>query len=768
MNIKNIIQNIAIMLILIGASYSASAESGTITISDDEVHTTYLVGAYLGQTHSPSNTIYIDVGNYNYLSYFDIYPKETCPYTFVHNYESTPFTISSGGTGNGYISYTKNTSQLRYIFNSEMVVTSSPLVLTLDTNILNNISYACYGSFTASAVDDANPITVKEADTAYAFGGYYTYVTLGVRGIDSYTVDYPFEGYFRVNIDKNPSLDTRYIIHGSDTIYDYEPLPYNKNDIVDALFEYSDGLYLNVTMETGVYTDVLINSTGSSDYVAPTPTPTIDPITGGGILWDKTVYNLGDTATVSYAFNDAAWLDFLYSKSIEIYDSSNNKVFADGAAQSGYITYKFPKTGAYTAKLQKYLFGLFSSTYDEESTVVIALNNLFSTQAEYSTNEVVYIYGNFSAANDEQGTGILRYGLAETTRSEYTDQFVQPGSFNLSYIDLSVGRWYYTLYSYSDLNDCTGTTGLSICYREKAHVEIDIVPTTGVLNISWAISESYLNKYVAYNFSNVTTLDTIKIINPAGKTVSTFSTSDLIRNTGYSHVQYIEFSVANLGVWEARIINGSNSSDYASSYLTAIMDTGANITNSYSAKVYWGKDKSVSNSPVKLYWNLGTIPTEQITNATIRIENIKTGSVTQSFVVTADGDENKYFSVNGVYQAQLWYNGTIISKANLEISDVVPTATLPLTTDGTQQGITDLLGSMMFWAFLLTAGMMIAVGIEAGKYGYNAMLPMVITGFLGIASFTMIGWIPAWIMVSTILVAIVAFAWQQSKNTEGG
>jgi len=90
------------------------------------------------------------------------------------------------------------------------------------------------------------------------------------------------------------------------------------------------------------------------------------------------------------------------------------------------------------------------------------------------------------------------------------------------------------------------------------------------------------------------------------------------------------------------------------------------------------------------------------------------------------------------------------------------------TPDEVQTEMTALLTSSFFWALILTVGLMIAAGIETGK-NMNPIIPMVVVGFLSICGFTLIGWIPAWITFSMILLLVVIFAWQRAKdmNTAG-
>jgi hypothetical protein len=67
--------------------------------------------------------------------------------------------------------------------------------------------------------------------------------------------------------------------------------------------------------------------------------------------------------------------------------------------------------------------------------------------------------------------------------------------------------------------------------------------------------------------------------------------------------------------------------------------------------------------------------------------------------------------------------------------------------------------------------MMLGVGALAGKNSKDnsaPVVPMVMSGFLGLAVTTMVGWMPIWITFGTLLIVIVGFSWQQATKTNTG
>jgi len=86
----------------------------------------------------------------------------------------------------------------------------------------------------------------------------------------------------------------------------------------------------------------------------------------------------------------------------------------------------------------------------------------------------------------------------------------------------------------------------------------------------------------------------------------------------------------------------------------------------------------------------------------------------------------------------------------------------------TSNEIVSLLQNNTFWAFILTIGCMVAIGIIAGRGNNNPTVPMAMGGFLGLAVTSFIGWMPLWITFATILIVLVAASWEYAKNSNTG
>lgn len=293
---------LASLIVVVAVAYGfgvgiASAEQGTIHISDLRILPDYTSGSvYASQTPNFAHLAF-DSGNYNVIHSFHVH----IPGSYVHSFESTAFTISTGGTGGGIAWYDRNWSAVYYAFDSGDTFTSADIQLSFTKDIFANISITMTGAF--CACDANHPVMIRAIVVpGVCVSANHHSVKVATEGTDSYIVRYLSNGLFSVSVDKNPSLLTKYIIHGETQVYSTETT-FNSNDFVNATFSYADGLWLNVTLVSGLYENVLVNVTGVSEGWTEglAPTPVINPITGAGIIFDRTDYAVGDISNISWA-----------------------------------------------------------------------------------------------------------------------------------------------------------------------------------------------------------------------------------------------------------------------------------------------------------------------------------------------------------------------------------------------------------------------------------------------------------------------------------
>lgn len=163
------------------------------------------------------------------------------------------------------------------------------------------------------------------------------------------------------------------------------------------------------------------------------------------------------------------------------------------------------------------------------------------------------------------------------------------------------------------------------------------------------------------------------------------------------------------------------------------------------------------------------------------ILNIDYQSPRTSSLIMIDSAQNVKLSKDVEGQNTLKYNTSLLEKKddilNIKlIKQGILKAQTNVTIKYRKQNIPEestndilnLFGANWFWAFVITAGMMIVVGTKTQKTdGLNA-LPIGITGLLGAGIFTLMGWLPYWLLFSIILLIIIIFGWQQSDKTKTG
>ncbi|MDO9354834.1 MAG: hypothetical protein Q7T55_14145, partial [Solirubrobacteraceae bacterium] len=109
---------------------------------------------------------------------------------------------------------------------------------------------------------------------------------------------------------------SKYFINGINSKYSQET-SFNKVNIVNAIFTYADGLYLNATLSSGIYTNKLINSTIGAGYEILQYSYNIS--------FNKSFYSLYDVINFSYHIMDNSTThNTYYIKTIQTEKSTGN------------------------------------------------------------------------------------------------------------------------------------------------------------------------------------------------------------------------------------------------------------------------------------------------------------------------------------------------------------------------------------------------------------------------------------------------------------
>lgn len=283
-----------------------TAESGTISISDDFVRNGNAPDPTFDANGFPAKfdpVIYFDTNDYSYLS---VVRAVLEGYTYPYSYNSSYFTITQGGSGGGYVNFMKQTSNLTFVFNDDATFTGGNIKVALTDNFFQYFGTTGSGTSTwQCTATGVYPVGISANNTTEPKCVDNQYMVVATRATDSYQVDYPIAGYFRVNVSKNQVINTSYQIrdYSGATLYSNET-SFNRNHISGAMFPYGAGISLNTTLSSGYYIRTWINSSGcTTDCVDDTPAETY-PDTGANVFADKSIYVEGENILVNWYIAD--------------------------------------------------------------------------------------------------------------------------------------------------------------------------------------------------------------------------------------------------------------------------------------------------------------------------------------------------------------------------------------------------------------------------------------------------------------------------------
>lgn len=507
------------------------------------------------------------------------------------------------------------------------------------------------------------------------------------------------------------------------------------------------------------------------------------------IKWNSANYGLGEIGKISYGVSNS-YQDYLYTYSVEVYKGNVLVKTYDDLVNIGQLDYTFSTAGQYTAKLIRY-----NIIYSEVlKTATITINEPASTintdKTSYNTTETVKVTGFKYPASGEKPYYyvIISHGQSVTgiVNSAKIDG-IYPYSFALEY-NLPVGSYYASLYGTSSLNDCAVVDN-TICLKLKDYKQFTVTspnnPTTGHpnLDISWGAPQYKLWETAHFSYQNATYNDTVKIHDNFWNVVYQFRVNDQGIGTLYSGTVQIGSDPKYIGIWNARIINGSNSADYKTVPMTVISASQANFSNDYGITMNWD---SPVGSPGKhvLTWNTG------VYSGTYDIKLIDGISgnfiMTLPFTTTSIKANQYTFTLNTQhesYTAQfINTTGVIQASASIEISNLgSPGVTVPggnsinlnsggdelIQTSGT---LLSAVGNVGFYGLIIWLGI-IGVTIRqmtsnGGSVNGQAVIIIAWLSCVMIALIGLFGDYKIYIIVLSTIIAAIMF--RVGQNTSVG
>ena len=303
---------------LIASIGITQAESGEIMITNSSSSIGYTYPLTPQASGISWTTFAFDSSDYNRIT--DYYITVTIDNSlFLKTSNSTFFTCTTGCSPvgvQGTASYNKLGKIITWDFPTNTIITGSTIVLSYEQNIFDTNNFDTTGSTTGdnTLTSTTSPITLIGGDGKgiYQLKSASSVVTMnahvGLATNETYVVSYPMPGKFAVSINKFGPVLVKNIFESSTTTY-FTEASFNAIDFNSPVLTYADGLYINMTLESGLYAIALINSSGA---VIPTPTrtPTINPETGVGIVFDYSDYAIGDIANISWIRTTATPLTY--------------------------------------------------------------------------------------------------------------------------------------------------------------------------------------------------------------------------------------------------------------------------------------------------------------------------------------------------------------------------------------------------------------------------------------------------------------------------
>lgn len=533
MNIRTCLLILFVLLFSVGFIGVGSAESGTITVSDDVITSNAVVGN-LGSSAFNFSMLKFDSTNFNSITYYDLYVPSLSA-TRASNY--TGFTIISGGTGSGIFSYDNSANTVIYNF-SNAIITGSPIILDFDddavpaqvsvSSVYNN---GGVGLTIPVMITDSTGVKVPSDND----GKLHRSFVSNSESVD-YDINYVANGFFTADITKTKDIATKVNVNDSNDVTYCGETTESLTDL-SCYENYGSGIYINISLASGAYENRLINSTGTG--IVPETEIIIDPTTGAGIIWNETEYYPNDYAELLYEVEQDTWDEkylsiFGYEYWLKFYRNGEPVEFhKDG----GIVTYwvMSGRTGYYPYTVDDRDIGTLTaamvrcswvSCSDELATAFTTVNNFGDSWIGIPPKVKAGLWGYFNISfimgtqlDFNRGNGIKIYYLNPTTDeyelesyvefSEYSD-LPDPIVRNTLYEVIGtttnqIGQYKFVLYDflYGELAEAYTE---SISYKIPSNLNLSVsyieMPQTAIQYGDWFYVKSGIDTANYTNSSN--------------------------------------------------------------------------------------------------------------------------------------------------------------------------------------------------------------------------------------------------------------------------
>jgi hypothetical protein len=344
MNYQNVLYSIILVFLLTSI---AGAESGKVVVNDTQEKTyahVHNMMDWATEYNVLFDKLYFDNSSWDHLAVLTI--NLTNLYSFPSKDYQTSFTIRSGGSGGGVVSFSRLNNKVHWAFNDNAVITSTDIVLSYDTNIFTNLDRInnLVQYYKECSPDTNEPAFVRvEEGGCYMgsdddYGGSYdaTYETLVSKSSTiPYVVTYSSNStktYFNFTYSK-PDVLYHVIIQDSSKMPYYDEMGFTSGSTVSVVREYGEGIYFNVTSFKGENQVIPINATEESHQPPSIGAPNITSFSPAASLVKNTV---GEKRTFSISTDQTA--NIVWSLNNALVQTDNSVIHANyvnASASSG-------------------------------------------------------------------------------------------------------------------------------------------------------------------------------------------------------------------------------------------------------------------------------------------------------------------------------------------------------------------------------------------------------------------------------------------------
>ena len=751
----------ALMLFVVIGNFAViigSAESGTL-IMDASSSNSYISSANNigdGQIYLFTK-VFFDVANYNKLSKIDFVPGATT--NFPSQSDSTTFTITSGGTGSGTVTYNSVTRHIIWYF-VDGNITSSPVTISYAVNIFSGFTAGITDIQRASgeSVSVSRPLIFSASDGTIGsckVTASCTYIVQTQKTFtNSYLVTYSQPNLFTVLINKSASTVNSKI---SISNYTYAPPYYFIESTYNTVgFNYT-GVYANgisIKMNDSVnnYDIRYVNATGCSGctIVIP-PEERVYPSTGANIYTDKASYVVGDNINVEWFIADDPYNNLLSECEFIV----NDEMVAQSIRQNDNYTLIKPSIGV--KKLQIGC-GIFSSTIvAEKSVIVIAESQSYitiqnGTAKAGSLNNFTYKWG--FTPSTYRWLNIYKFDVIKNSWVKESSNSIQLASiantiYNSSALVKSDGKYYAEI--------CDNNRG---CPTAKILFNSVYEANTPIYSYGYS-NISILNPYATYAQNDWITFNTridginfssgksfsVRLNNPS---TTTNKTLQYIHNEYETNNVYLD-SAMESGAQKLQLV-GTNSTG---TYILNQTDISISLLDANGFALYADKYNNVcpkesviitAISPQNSTLTISTAPIKRYNFTGSKTIEIK-GERDYTASLDTQGNQNKLISI--------FVNSSCV--LNPVESEVSP------STPQTMNNIVKFLSMPAFWGILIFVFTVIAVAWKApAAVGMVAVIISNLEALIGL-------WAPytIYVFIITWIIAAIFFTLGRNSTTGG-